>query len=193
MMEGAFSNVYGRNKIHPQSFALLVACGSIMMMFAAWTSAYLVRQAAGNWLEFSLPQVFTLSTVIILASSITLHLSYRAFLNGNEKVYQYGLAATLLLGITFLFTQYLGWLALSGIGIELSTNPSGSFVYVFSYVHAAHVVGGVTALALAVIHAFSLGLKVTPKRKLRFELTLIYWHFVDLLWVYLFFFLMTQM
>ncbi|MBK9490536.1 MAG: cytochrome c oxidase subunit 3 [Haliscomenobacter sp.] len=192
-MEGSFPNAYGRNKIHPQAFALLVACASIMMMFAAWTSAYLVRQAAGNWLEFSLPQVFTLSTVIILLSSFTLHLSYRAFLKGNEQVYKYGLVATVLLGVAFLYTQYQGWLTLDGIGIELTTNPSGSFVYVFSYVHAAHVVGGIAILALATAHAFLLGLKVTPKRKHRFELTLIYWHFVDLLWVYLFFFLMTQM
>ena len=192
-MEGSFPNAYGRNKIHPQTFALLVACASIMMMFAAWTSAFLVRQAAGNWLEFSLPQVFTLSTVVILLSSATLHLSYRAFLKGNEKVYQWGLVATLILGTTFLFTQYQGWLALSAIGVELTTNPSGSFVYVFSYVHAAHVVGGIAILLLATLHAFSLGLKVTPKRKHRFELSMVYWHFVDLLWVYLFFFLMTQM
>lgn len=192
-MEGSFPNAYGRNKIHPQSFALLVACGSIMMMFAAWTSAFMVRQAAGNWLEFSLPQVFTLSTVLILLSSFTLHVSYRAFLKGNEKVYQYGLVASLVLGFSFLYTQYQGWLALSAIGVELTTNPSGSFVYVFSYVHAAHVVGGLAILLLSALHAFSLGLKVTPKRKHRFELSMIYWHFVDLLWVYIFFFLMTQM
>lgn len=192
-MEGSFPNAYGRNKIHPQTFALLVACASIMMMFAAWTSAFMVRQAAGNWLEFSLPQVFTLSTVLILLSSFVLHVSYRAFLKGNEKVYQYGLVASLILGCAFLYTQYQGWLALSSIGVELTTNPSGSFVYVFSYVHAAHVVGGLAILLLAAMHAFSLGLKVTPKRKHRFELSMIYWHFVDLLWVYIFFFLMTQM
>ena len=192
-MEGSFPNAYGRNKIHPQTFALLVACASIMMMFAAWTSAFMVRQAAGNWLEFSLPQVFTLSTVLILLSSFVLHVSYRAFLKGNEKVYQYGLVASLVLGFSFLYTQYQGWLALSAIGVELTTNPSGSFVYVFSYVHAAHVVGGLAILLLAALHAFSLGLKVTPKRKHRFELSMIYWHFVDLLWVYIFFFLMTQM
>jgi cytochrome c oxidase subunit 3 len=192
-MEGSFPNAYGRNKIHPQTFALLVACASIMMMFAAWTSAFMVRQAAGNWLEFSLPQVFTLSTVLILLSSFTLHVSYRAFLKGNEKVYQYSLVASLVLGFAFLYTQYQGWLALSAIGVELTTNPSGSFVYVFSYVHAAHVVGGLAILLLAALHAFSLGLKVTPKRKHRFELSMIYWHFVDLLWVYIFFFLMTQM
>ena len=153
----------------------------------------MVRQAAGNWLEFSLPQVFTLSTVLILLSSFALHVSYRAFLKGNEKVYQYGLVASLVLGCSFLYTQYQGWLALSAIGVELTTNPSGSFVYVFSYVHAAHVVGGLAILLLAALHAFSLGLKVTPKRKHRFELSMIYWHFVDLLWVYIFFFLMTQM
>jgi cytochrome c oxidase subunit III len=191
-MERAFPKSYGRNKIHPQIFALLVACGSITMMFAAWTSAYLVRKAAGNWLEFQLPSVFLFSTAVILLSSLTLHNAYRSFLQGKEAMYRYLLAASLVLGVVFLVCQYQGWTALQGMGIELGTNPSGSFVYVLSYVHAAHIVGGIAALLVACLHAFALGLQVTPKRKLRFELTLIYWHFVDLLWVYLFLFLLSQ-
>lgn len=75
-------------------------------------------------------------------------------------------------------------------GVPLSLNPSGDFVYVITWFHAAHVIGGLGALAVAHIHAFGLPFKVTAKRKLRFELTLTYWHFVGFLWVYLFFFLM---
>ena len=181
-----------RNKIHPKKFALIVACGSLMMMFAAFTSAYIVRQAAGNWLEFRLPNVFFISTIILLASSLTLHSSYLAYKKGKEKTYRSLLLVSFVLGFGFIIAQYRGWIALAGIGIELTTNPSGSFVYVISGIHVAHVLGGLAALIVATLHAFTLPYKVTPKRKLRFEMTLIYWHFVDLLWVYLLLFFTMQ-
>ncbi|MCI5080867.1 MAG: cytochrome c oxidase subunit 3 [Saprospiraceae bacterium] len=181
-----------RSKIHPKQFALLVACASIMMMFAAWTSAYIVRQAAGNWLEFRLPDIFFVSTAIILLSSITLHSSYLAFKRGNEGLYKGLLILTFLLGIGFLVMQYQGWLAMVEIGVPLRANPSGDFVYLISGVHALHIIGGIAVLLVALIHAFALKFKITPARKLRFELTLTYWHFVDLLWVYLLLFLTMQ-
>ncbi len=183
---------YRRNKIHPKKFALWTACASILMMFAALTSAYIVRKAAGNWLEFRLPDIFLLNTVVILLSSATLHTSYRAFKKGNERLYKNLLAVTAILGLSFLVLQYQGWLALQAIGVELTTNPSGSFIYVISGIHAAHILGGVAALIIALIHAYSLKYKVTPARKLRFELTLTYWHFVDFLWVYLLLFFIMQ-
>lgn len=181
-----------RNRIHPRKFALIVACASLMMMFAAFTSAYIVRQAAGNWLEFRLPNMFYVSTIIILLSSLALHGSYLAFRKGNARAYRWLLVLTFLLGFGFIISQYMGWQALVAIGIELTTNPSGSFVYVISGVHVAHVLGGIAALLVALLHAFTLPYKVTPKRKLRFEMTLIYWHFVDLLWVYLLLFFTMQ-
>ncbi len=183
---------YVRSKIHPKLFALLVACASITMMFAAFTSAYIVRQAAGNWLEFRLPDVFFVNTAVILLSSITLHASYLAFKRGQEKAYRYLLLVSLLLGLTFIVLQYQGWQALQAIGVSLNTNPSGSFVYVISGVHAAHVLGGVAALGIALLHAFVLPFRVTEGRKLRFEMTLTYWHFVDILWVYLLLFFTLQ-
>ena len=96
---------------------------------------------------------------------------------------------TYVLAILFFVFQYMGWLELSEAGVPFTLNPSGDFVYVISWLHAAHVIGGLTALTVALIHAFGLKFKVTPKRKIRFELTLTYWHFVDFLWVYLFIFL----
>lgn len=182
----------GRNRIHPKKFALLLACASIVMMFAGLTSAYMVRHAAGNWLEFQLPILFGINTVIILGSSLALHAAYRGFMRGQEKPYKGLLLVAFGLGMAFLVMQYVGWLELQEIGVELNTNPSGSFVYVISGIHAAHVLGGVAALAVAVMHAFTLPFKKTAVRKLRFELTLIYWHFVDLLWVYLYIFFVTQ-
>jgi cytochrome c oxidase subunit III len=181
-----------RNKIHPKKFALYVAFVSIMMMFAGLTSAYIVRQAAGNWLEFRLPNMFYVSTLIILTSSATLHFAYQGFLNGNEKIYKGLLLVSLVLGFTFMVTQYLGWQQLTAIGVDLKGNPAGSFVYVLSGIHVIHVLGGVAAILMAVIHAFTLDYKVTPVRKLRFELTNQYWHFVDLLWVYLLLFMLLQ-
>ncbi len=178
-----------RNKIHPQKFAVWLACGSITMMFTALVSSYIVRQASGNWLEFRLPGIFLLSTITILASSAALHGSYIAYGRGKEGLYKSLLLLALLLGFGFVISQYEGWLALQSIGVPLKTNPSGDFVYAISGLHAAHVLGGIVALTIASIRAFSLPFKVTARRKLRQELTLTYWHFVDLLWVYLFFFL----
>lgn len=181
-----------RNKIHPKLFALIAACASITMMFMAWSSAYIVRQAAGNWLEFTLPNVFYTSTIVIFASSLTLHGSFLSFKKGNAKAYRGLLVLTLILGLAFMFLQYEGWQAMKAMGIELSGNPSGSFVYVISFAHAAHVLGGIAVLIVALLHAFMLKYKVTEGRLVRFKLTLTYWHFVDILWIYLLFFFILQ-
>ena len=181
-----------RSKIHPKLFGLIVACASIVMMFVALTSAYLVRQAAGNWLEYPIPQIFYGSTIILLASSLTLHLSYRSYVRGKESPYKRYLIATLLLGILFLICQYLGWIELISNGVMLDGNPAGSFFYVISGLHAAHIIGGITSLIIAIGHAFGLKFKVTGERKLRFSLVLLYWHFVDFLWLYLLLFLIIQ-
>ena len=191
-MNATVATEYRRSRIHPKKFALWVACASIMMLFAAFTSAYIVRQAAGNWLEFQLPNIFLISTVVILLSSITIQISYAAFKKEQTLAYRLFLVITFILGLAFIVLQYQGWLALTAIGVELTTNPSGSFVYVISGVHAAHILGGLAAILIAILHAFALKHKVTPARKLRFELTLIYWHFVDFLWVYLLTFFMLQ-
>ncbi|MFZ4543263.1 MAG: cytochrome c oxidase subunit 3 [Saprospiraceae bacterium] len=181
-----------KSKIHPKKFGLYIAFASIIMMFTGLTSAHIVRQSAGNWLEFKIPSIFFISTFVILLSSLTLHLSYKGFLNGNERQYKWLLLLSAILGFTFIILQYEGWLQLNAIGVDLKGNPSGSFVYAISGIHAAHVLGGIGAIAIALLHAFSLKYKVTPVRKLRFELTAHYWHFVDFLWVYLIVFLVLQ-
>jgi len=186
------NTVYSRNKIHPQKFALLVSCASVVMLFAALTSAYVVRQAAGNWLEFPMPVLFLYSTLTLIVSSFNLHFSYKGFLAGNVKLYKYLLLLTFVLGILFIYLQYQGWMALVAMGVELGTNPSGSFLYVLSGLHAAHILGGLAAVFVAILHAFILPYEVSAKRKLRFEMTQIYWHFVDVLWIYLIVFLWLQ-
>lgn len=191
-MSTIINDSYSNNKIHPKKFGLYLAFASITMMFAGLTSAYIVRQAAGNWLEFKLPNIFFVNTLVILFSSVTIHLAYRSFLAGNEKKYKLLLLISGILGLLFIVLQYVGWTELNSIGVDLKGNPAGSFVYAISGIHAAHVLGGVAAIAIANVHAFSLPFKVTPARKLRFELTYQYWHFVDLLWVYLIVFMVMQ-
>lgn len=181
-----------RRGVYAPLFALWLGMGGIIMMFGALTSAYIVRQAAGNWLEFRIPDIFTISTIVILLSSLTLHLSYWGFKSGKESVYKIALPLTLLLGMIFIVLQYYGWMDLFGIGVPLDGNPSGSFFYVISGIHAAHVIGGIFALFVACTHAYSLAFKPTERRRRRFQLVLHYWHFVDFLWLYLFLFLMIK-
>ena len=177
-------------RIHPVKFALWLGMASIVMMFGALTSAYLVKQAAGNWLEYKMPAVFYWNTAVILLSSVMLHSSYRAYLKGNERRYKMGLLLSFALGITFVVLQYIGWSQLFSVGVDLKQNVSGSFLYLITGVHALHVLGGIAALFVATFHAFTLKYRVSEKRKNRFELVLHYWHFVDVLWVYLFIFLL---
>jgi len=190
---GAISSPeYSRNKIHPHKFALWVGIAGIVMMFGAFTSAYMVRRAAGNWFEFRLPDIFFLNTAVIVLSSVTLHYSYTAFKKGKEMWYKGLLVTTFILGILFVILQYKGWQAMNEIGATFTVNPSSSFVYVISGLHAAHVLGGIAALIVAMVHAFVLPFRPTIRRRQRFELVCHYWHFVDVLWVYLIVFFMMQ-
>lgn len=181
-----------RMGIHPLKFALYLGIVSIIMAFAAFSSAYIVRQAAGNWLEFRLPGMFYVSTGVIILSSVCLRLCSRAFDRKNVVAYRLFMAATFVLGFTFLITQYLGWMEMYDSGIDLKGNPSGSFVYIMSMVHALHVVGGIVVLLVALYHAFNLPFAHTAQRRTRLDLTSIYWHFVDILWIYLLLFFILQ-
>jgi cytochrome c oxidase subunit III len=176
---------YSRNKIHPLKLTLWVGIASIVMMFAAFTSAFVVRRSAGNWYEFKLPDIFFINTLVLIISSLTMHLSYNAFIKGREKTYKNMLLVTFALGILFVVLQYKGWEAMTAMGATFTVNPSSSFIYLISGVHAAHVLGGLVALTVAMVFAFILPYKPTPRRRLRFELVVHYWHFVDILWIYL--------
>lgn len=179
-----------RNRIHPHKFALYVSFASIIMMFGALTSAYIVKSAAGNWLEYTMPSYFYYSTAAIVISSLTLHGAYKGFINNNIIAYRALLIVSLILGIAFVTLQYYGWNALFNVGVDLKASVSGSFLYLITGLHAAHVMGGIAAITVALIHAFTLPYVVTEKRKTRFQLVLQYWHFVDILWVYLLIFLL---
>ena len=181
-----------RSRLHPLKMLMYIGLGSLVMMFVALTSAYVVRRASGNWLEFSIPTIFYVNTLVIVVSSLTLHAAYRAFKREAMGAYRGLLVISLLLGIAFVVLQFVGWQDLAAQGVPLKINPSGDFIYAISWLHAAHVVGGLAALLVTVLIAFIRKVKKTPARQLRLELTLIYWHFVDVLWIYLIIFLSVQ-
>lgn len=179
-----------RKGINPQKFALWVGMASIIMMFTGWTSAYIVKNAAGNWLEFGLPNMFYYSTAVLIASSVFLHLSFIGYKKQREVSYKGFLVAAFVLGISFVVMQYQGWNQLFTMGVDLKANVAGSFTYLITAAHAVHVLGGIAAIIVALIHAFTLRFRYTEKRKNRFELVLQYWHFVDVLWIYLLLFML---
>lgn len=174
-----------QSQLHSKKFGLWIGLASITMMFVALTSAYIVRRSGGNWQEFRLPNMFYVSTVVILLSSMALEMSYKSFLAEKAKVYRSWLVVTMVLGLIFCVTQYLGWQQLYNGGIPLNGNPSGSFIYAISGLHVAHVGGGILALSMALYHALSLPFFVSEERENRFKMVLQYWHYVDILWIYL--------
>jgi len=178
-----------RNRIHPHKFTLWVAMGSIVMMFAGLTSAYIVRSNQANWLEFSMPQIFWYSTAVIILSSITMHLSLKAFRAREMSRYRSLITITAVLGVLFGVLQFLGFGFLSNHGVLLlgqGSNPSASFLAIITGLHVLHVLGGVVAILVMFIRAYSSRSKsynATPV-----EIVSTYWHFVDILWIYLFIF-----
>lgn len=173
-------------RVHPHKFAMWLAIAGMIMLFASLTSAYIIRKSAGNWQEFYLPTIFWFNTIVVLLSSVTMILSVRSHKQSNNNTYKIWISLTAVLGIIFLIGQYIGWLQLNEGGILLSGNPSGSFVYVISGLHAVHMAGGVVALLIAAIAAFVK--PFNPSKITGLEVISIYWHFVDVLWIYLFIF-----
>jgi cytochrome c oxidase subunit 3 len=177
-----------RKKIHPHKFTLWVGIGSIVMMFAGLTSAYIVKKNQANWISFELPQLFWYSTAVIMLSSVTMFLAVKFFKERNSRKYRNLLAATLALGVLFIALQVMGFTQLWSKGFTLQSTVSVSFLYVIVGLHALHIVGGVVALLIMLAKTFS-----TKKRNyssVPVEVMATYWHFVDLLWVYLLIFLL---
>lgn len=180
-----------RRRLHPHKFTLLIAMGSIIMMFAGLTSAYLVKSNQVNWLQFKMPPVFWYSTLVILASSLTIHLATKAFRARRMARYRALLTATAILGVVFVFMQWAGFSWLQDHGVKLlgaGSNASGSFVAVIAGIHIVHVLGGVVALLIMFFKAFNRNIKSYSSTGI--EMASIYWHFVDGLWIYLFLFFM---
>ncbi len=171
----------------PSSTAIWVVLFAITMMFAAFTSALVVRKGSSlDWQAFNLPVILYFNTLILLASSVTLEVARRrvsGFMGGltsqieNPSRWLY---VTLFLGLLFVAGQYVAWLQLRAEGLYLATNPSSSFFYVLTVTHALHVLGGLGGLIYVIRKLDKLVL-----RRNQLDAAARYWHFVDFLWVYL--------
>ena len=159
------------------------------MMFAALTSAYIVKKNQSSWLEFDLPRIFWYSTFVILLSSVTIHLAQKSFKAREMGRYRLLITVTAILGVLFIVMQALGFHDLELRNIALTgarSNSAASFVLVITGLHMVHVLGGVIALLVIFIRAY--GTKVKNYSSLPIDLISTYWHFVDVLWIYLFIF-----
>ncbi len=177
-----------RKKIHPHKFTLWVAIGSIIMMFAGLTSAVVVKKEQPGWTTASIPRVFWYSTAVILVSSLTIQMAVKAFRDREMLKYRSLLTTTTVLGLLFVLLQWIGFRQIWESGITLHGSGGGQFFYVIVGLHALHVLGGIAALLIMFVRMLATNLR--NYNSIPIELMSSYWHFVDLLWLYLFIFFM---
>ena len=164
---------------------------SLIMSFAAWTSAFIVSSSRPDWLkDFQLPNSFVISTIVIMMSSLSFILAKRALKNQNRKATTIWLLVTLVLGIIFIFNQFNGFQQIINQGYNFTgptSNVTMSYIYLIAMVHILHVVVGLICLLVVIYNHFKQ--KYNAEHMLGFELAATFWHFIDILWIYLFLFL----
>ena len=164
---------------------------SLIMSFAGWTSAFVVSSSRPDWLkDFQLPNAFTISTIVIILSSVSFLLAKKALKVANNNTTMLWLLVTLILGVVFIFYQFSGFQQIIDLGYNFTgptSNVTMSYIYLIAVVHILHVVVGLICLLVVIYNHFKQ--KYNPTKMLGFELASTFWHFIDLLWVYLFLFL----
>jgi cytochrome c oxidase subunit III len=176
-----------RGRLHPHKLMMWMAMGSMFMVFAGLTSAFIFQKSGSqNWNQFALPSAFWVSTVLILISSYTMHKAVNAFKNRDRKKYKQLIIITSLLGVLFIAGQCLGFYQLYQQDIQLDGNTANGFLYIISGLHIAHMIGAI--IALIIIYLVALRKKVKVYSSTGIEVMATFWHFVDGLWVYLFIF-----
>jgi cytochrome c oxidase subunit 3 len=182
--------------LHPKKFMMLIGMVSMTMMFVALTSALLVKKGdTVKWESFSIPSIFLYSTIAIILSSATIQWSLNFYKKGQDQ-YKFLLFATFLLGVIFTALQYYGWIQIKELGFPLSGNVSGSFVYIITGFHLAHLIAGMLALFITLLLSI---IKRNPidelkriadiNKKVNYEILVMFWHFLGVLWIYLYSFL----
>ena len=168
---------------------LWVSMISMVMFFAGLTSAYVISMKRDDWVAFDLPKAFYMSTFLIVISSISLLLSQKFLNNNKRQLSLVFVVATLLLGIGFIWQQYVGFNQLKSSGLFFTgpeSTVSTSFIIGITFMHVLHLLAGTLVLLVVIYNHFKY--KYTSDNMLGFELGAIFWHFVDILWIYLFFF-----
>lgn len=166
-----------------------VGLASILMLFTALTSAYIVRAASSNdWKALPMPGVLLLSTALILASSGTLEYAKRKLKATLEGSYRTWLLVTAALGLGFLASQLWAWRQLVKQGVYVASNPHSSFFYLLTATHGLHLCGGLLALFYLIVRTSRplVDERAKAKRQAAAGAVALYWHFMDVLWIYLF-------
>lgn len=181
---------YKEKSNRSKKLLLWFAMISMIMVFAGLTSAYIVSKSRPDWKGYDMPTPFYISTVLIIISSITFHFAKRSIQNNSRQATTLLLWATLILGILFVIFQFKGF----GELINLGLNPTGptstvtaSYLYMFVVVHLAHLFGGLLSLLTVIYNHFKQ--KYNSGQTIGIELSAMFWHFLDFLWLYLFLFL----
>ena len=169
-----------------------LALVAVVMLFAAFTSALVVRKGLGeNWGSTPIPRILWLNTLVLLASSATMEFSRRALTQRAAEKFSIWLHVTAGLGVIFLIGQLAAWQELGARGVYLASNASASFLYLLTATHGLHLLGGVLALGYLVLRAPAIARGTA--RRAALDATAIYWHFMDGLWIYLLILLATRL
>ncbi|WP_282069365.1 cytochrome c oxidase subunit 3 [Olleya namhaensis] len=187
LTQGTLEEKTGRAK----KMMLYFGIASLIMSFAGWTSAFIVSSSRPDWLQdFTMPQPFWISIIIMIVSSLTFMAAKKALLNGNKGLTTAMLITTFLLGLFFVYNQFRGFNQIIDLGYNFTgptSNITVTYIYLIAVVHIVHVVVGlIPVLVVLVNHLRGI---YSAENIVGFELALTFWHFVDLLWIYLFFFL----
>lgn len=187
LTEGSIQEKNGRAK----KMMLYFGIASLIMSFAGWTSAVIVSSSRPDWLTgFEMPKPFWTSIVIMLISSITFIIAKKALQKGNSGLTTIMLVITFVLGLAFIFNQISGFNQIIAMGYNFTgptSNVTVSYIYLIAVVHILHVIAGMISLLVVIVN--HLRGKYSAENRVGLELSEIFWHFIDILWLYLFFFL----
>ncbi len=187
LTQGTLEEKTGRAKKMMLWFGII----SLIMSFAGWTSAFVVSSSRPDWLkDFQLPNGFLISTIVIVLSSITFVLAKQAMKKEQRQQVTIWLLATLVLGVVFIFSQFSGFQQIIDAGYNFTgptSNVTMSYIYLIAVVHILHVVVGLICLLVVIYNHFKQ--KYSATKMLGLELAATFWHFIDILWIYLFLFL----
>ncbi|WP_163517748.1 heme-copper oxidase subunit III [Gelidibacter japonicus] len=185
--EGTFEEKNNRAKKMMLWFGIV----SLIMSFAGWTSAFVVSSTREDWLrDFQLPNAFIISTVMVVLSSVTFVLAQKALKSNNRQMTTTWLLATLVLGIAFITNQFVGFQQIIDMGYNFTgptSNVTMSYIYLIAMVHIVHVLAGLVCILVVIYNHFKQ--KYSATDMLGVDLAATFWHFIDILWVYLFLFL----
>ncbi len=183
--DGDNENPNPRGATHKTSMiGLVVMMSASVMTFAALASALVIRRGMGHdWLKMPLPSILWPNTALLLVSSVFLDVARRLLRRGKRVAFNWLWCIGTLLGTGFLVGQILAWRQLHQAGLFVAGNPSNGFFYILTWTHAAHAIGGL--LAIMWVAWMALRFRLGPRKRTVVDVSAVFWHFLDVLWLML--------